>query len=128
MSARAPEVAGGLAVTSLHGKGDAWYVVHAASGKSVFGSGYLRQRRFADQARADLLATGADFCQDARAVHGQRERWAPVARVWTARGRQDEIDWRTGEHYSASTHYGQVIPSAAHAKRLAAALESYVWS
>jgi hypothetical protein len=123
----AADVTGGLAVVSLHGAGRCWYVTHAASGLPVFSGGYLRQKRFAVQARADLLATGSDFTRDAREV-GRDRRGAPVSELWGRRAGQDHIDPVTGEHYSWSTHYGQVIPSAAQATRIAAAMASYAWS
>jgi len=84
----------------------------------------------APEARADLLATGVDFTVSVAELRNGRALDAarPVVALWSRRTMQDEIYWRTGEHYSWSTHYGQVIPSAAHAKRLAAALESYAWS
>jgi hypothetical protein len=122
------DITGGLAVTSLRGEGKAWYVAHAASGLEVHGGGFLRQKRFALEARADLLATGVDWTLSVADLSGKLGVAWPAVALWRSRARQDEIDWRTGEHYSWSTHYGQVIPSAAHAKRLAAALESYVWS
>jgi hypothetical protein len=127
MSARA-DVVGGLAVTSLRGEGKLWYIEHASTRLSVVRGGYLRQKRFALQARADLLATGVDFTADPATIVIARDQWRHVAALWAMRASQDRIDWRTGEHYSYSTHYGQVIPSAEHAKRLAEALESYVWS
>lgn len=115
MSARQPDVLDGLAVASLRGEGKLWEVIHAASGLPVFSGGYLRQRRFAEQARADFLATGVDFTADSRTVYSQRERWRAPYALWRFRSHQDEIDPVTGEHYSSSTHYGQVIPSAAQA-------------
>jgi hypothetical protein len=122
------DVVNGLAVTSLRGEGTAWYVAHDASGLEVHGGGWLRQKRFAEQARADLLATGVDWTLSVADLRGQlRVAWPAVA-LWRKRAGQDEIDLRTGEHYSCSTHYGQVIPSARHAKHLAEALESYAWS
>jgi hypothetical protein len=122
------DIVGGLAVVSLHGKGAAWEVIHAASNLPVFGGGFLRQKRFAVEARADFLATGIDFTLSAALLRGKLGPMGAVRALWMRRSMQDKIDLRTGEHYSWSTHYGQVIPSAQHAKRLAAALESYVWS
>ena len=135
MTAREPETLGGLTVTSLRGEGKAWYVVHAASGLPAYG-GYLRQRRFAEQARADFLATGTDWTLSAAELHRTGALGAARSTVvtWTRRamgadlGQLRGIDLRTGEHYSWMTSYGQFIPSAQHAKRLAEALESYVWS
>jgi hypothetical protein len=103
-------------VVSLRGEGKAWYVEHAASGLPVFGGGYLRQRRFAEQARYDLLATGVDFTQDRDGLRGHALDTArPAMALWYQRARQDSTDPVTGEHYSWSTHYGQVVPSAAQA-------------
>lgn len=121
------DIAGGLEVTSLRGEGKAWYVEHAPSGKPAT-RGYLRQKRFALEARADLLATGVDFTAEPAAVVIERDRWKRVAALWAMRANQDHIDMVTGEHYSWSTYYGQVIPSAEHARRIAEALASYVWS
>jgi hypothetical protein len=115
-------------VTSLRGEGKAWYVAHAASGLEVHGGGWLRQKRFAVEARADLLETGVDWTLSVADLRGQLGAARPVVMLWRFRAGQDEIDLRTGEHYSWSTHYGQVIPSAGHARRLAEALASYVWS
>jgi hypothetical protein len=123
----ATDITGGLAVVSLHGAGRCWYVTHAASGLPLFSGGYLRQKRFAVQAREDFLATGTDFTRDAREV-GRDLRGVPVSALWRRRVQQDCIDPVTGEHYSWSTHYGQVIPSAAHAARIAEAMASYAWS
>ena len=47
-----------------------------------------------------------------------REKCYPVACKWKNRAKQDFIDDQTFEHYSDSTHYGQVIPSAALAQRM----------
>ena len=122
------DVEGGLAVVSLRDEGTAWFLIHAASGLPVFSGGFLRQKRFAVEARADFLATGVDFTQTAQELSGKLEPTRGVHALWAHRANQDRIDLVTGEHYSWSTHYGQVIPSAAHAKRLAAALDSYMWS
>jgi hypothetical protein len=122
----ATDVTGGLAVVSLRDEGRCWYVTHAASGLPLFG-GFLRQKRFAVQARDDFLATGTDFTRDAREV-GRDKRGGSVSELWGRRADQDHIDPVTGEHYSGSTHYGQVIPSAAHAALIAAAMASYAWS
>jgi len=130
MGAREPETLGGLTVTSLRGEGKLWEITHAPSGKPVLRGGWLRQRRFAEQARADLLATGVDFTLSAAELqHDGKLRPAyPAVALWSHRARQDRIDLVTGEHYSSDTHYGQVIPSEAHATRLAAALACHVWS
>jgi hypothetical protein len=136
MTAREPETLGGLTVTSLRGEGKLWYVAHAASGLEVLRGGWLRQRRFAEQARADLLATGVDWALSAPELRsgGKLDAARPAVVLWSQRAlgaNHDQlrgIDLRTGEHYSWSVGYGQVIPSAQHAKRLAEALESYAWS
>jgi len=136
MSARELETLGGLTVASLRGEGKAWHVIHASSGLPVLRSGYLRQRRFAEQARADFLAGGTDFTQSADELHRSGELDAARAAVllWTRRamasdhGQVRGIDLVTGEHYSWMTSYGQFIPSAAHARELAAALACYLWS
>lgn len=128
MSKREPETLGGLEVTSLRGEGKAWYVAHAASGLEVHGGGWLRQKRFALEARADLLATGVDWTLSVADLSGKLGAAWPVVALWRFRAGQDKIDLRTGEHYSWSVHYGQVIPGAEHAKRLAEAFASYVWS
>ena len=136
MTAREPETLGGLTVASLRGEGKAWYIVHATSGLPVLRGGYLRQLRFAEQARADFLATGTDWTLSAAELHrtGALDAARSAVVTWTRRamasdlGQLRGIDLRTGEHYSWMTSYGQVIPSQAHARRLAEALESYVWS
>jgi hypothetical protein len=117
-----PDVEGGLEVRQ---RNHAWYVLHAGSGKEVAGS--LRQKRFAQQARADFLATGADFTAGREEIRGQMELWVPAARLWRARSHQDHVDMVTGEHYSWSTHYGQVIPSRVQAGRISRAMRSHAW-
>jgi hypothetical protein len=94
-------------------QGHSWGVYHAGSQLQVV-TGF-RQRRFAEQARDDLLATGTDFTADAEAVTADRARWVSTAQLWVIRARQDHVDPVTFEHYSWSTHYGQIIPSAAQA-------------
>jgi hypothetical protein len=123
-----PDIAGGLRVVSLRDEGKAWFVIHAASGLPVFGNGFLRQKRFAVEARADYLATGVDWTQSAEALRGKLEATRAVHALWARRAGQDHIDMVTGEYYSDFVRYGQVIPSAEHAKRLAEAFASYVWS
>jgi hypothetical protein len=126
---REPEVAGGLRIAHLDPAAHGWWVEHVASGKPAV-AGYLRQRRFAEQLRADLLATGVDFEQDARVVSApaELERWRPVYYLWRQRARQGSIDLVTGEHYSVNSHYGQPIPSQENARVIAAALACYLWS
>lgn len=120
------DVVGGLRVRQLHSY-QAWHVEHEASGKPVF-VGHLRQRRFAEQARADFLATGIDFTLSAEDLRGKLEPMHAAYALWMRRAHQDKIDLVTGEHYSDSTHYGQVIPSADHARAIAAAMAAYAWS
>jgi hypothetical protein len=110
---REPETAGGLTVRKDH---FSWRVLHAASGLTVVDG--LRMRRFADDARRDLLATGADFTGDARETVAQRDRFAAVCALWLRRSRQDFTDPVTFEHYSWSTHYGHAPNSAAKAAEL----------
>jgi hypothetical protein len=121
------DVEGGLAVVSPHGEGKHWYVEHEGSGLPLFG-GYLHQKRFAAQARADFLGTGVDFTAGQPLVTAHRNSFGPVVTRWRRRAMQDRVDPVTGEHYSWMTHYGQVIPSRAHAERIAAAMASYAWS
>jgi hypothetical protein len=122
------DVEGGLRIASLRGEGKAWYVEHDASGLEAVGGGFLRQRRFAEQARGDLLATGVDFTLSLQELSGKLGPAWPAVYLWRKRAGQDEIDMVTGEHYSWSTHYGQVIPSKANAARIAAAMAAYAWS
>lgn len=134
MSARQPATLDGLTVASLRGEGKLWEVIHAASGLPVLRSGWLRQKRFAFEARADLLATGVDWTLGEHEIQGHLNAARPAVLLWSRRAMGSDhsqlhgIDLVTGEHYSWSVSYGQVIPSAEHARRLAAALESYVWS
>lgn len=123
---KTPDVVGGLALACIP-RGNGWYVIHAETGVTAT-HGFLRQKRFAVQARADLLATGVDFTASPKEIGARREEWAGAYRLWRRRADQDSIDLVTGEHYSWSTHYGQVIPSEAHAKRIAEALAAYAWS
>ena len=130
------QIDGGLIVTSLRGEGKCWEVIHAASGKPVLRGGWLRQRRFAEQFRAELLATGVDFTMSAAELlrDGRLNPARPVVILWTRRatraghGQVRGIDLVTGEHYSWSVNYGDVIPSAAHAAKLASALACHVWA
>lgn len=121
------DIAGGLEVVCLP-SGHGWYVAHAASGLEVHGGGWLRQKRFAVEARADLLATGIDWTLSVKELSGQLGKAWPVVALWRKRAGQDSIDLVTGEHYSWSTHHGQVIPSEAHARRIAEALAAFAWS
>jgi hypothetical protein len=93
-----------------------WGVFHAASGLAAATG--LRQRRFAEQARDELLATGVDFTQDAAAVQAQRALWSPAYFRWLNRSRQFALDPETWEYYPKHSSYGQVIPSAKRAAEL----------
>jgi hypothetical protein len=126
VSARAPEVLGGLAVRQSEST-SRWEVLHADSGMSAIGAG-LRQRRFAEQARAELLATGVDFSQSVKRIQEQREVWGPVYWLWRKRAESTEIDLVTGEYYNWHVNYGQVVPSAAQAARIAEAMSCFCWS
>jgi hypothetical protein len=116
MAKKSPDEVGGLLVSKSNRGG--WAVIHVASGLNAVC--YLRQRRFAEQARDELLATGTDFTQDKTAVQRERARWADVYYRWNQRVRQDGLDPITFEHYAAYSAYGDVIPSAARAAELAA--------
>jgi hypothetical protein len=95
---------------TVHRDGSGWTVCHAASG--LYAVSRLRQRRFAEQARDDFLATGVDFTRDKGAVYGDRELWRAPYALWYQRARLAENDPATGEYYSASLHYGTVPNSA----------------
>jgi hypothetical protein len=103
-----------------HGAG--WHVCHAAS--KLPATPVLRQRRFAEQARDELLATGVDFTRDAKAIGRDRDRWAEAYRRWHARARQPAYDEKTGEYYSSHVSYGTFVPSAAWAQSYRDALEA----
>lgn len=126
MTART-DVAGGLRVGKTHYS--AWQVTHEASGREV--AGYLRLRRFAEQARAELLATSTDFTGSQPEVAADA-RWFPVAALWRHRVRRPDtvhgMDPDTFEHYSHAVRYGDVIPSEAHAAELRAAWAAAVLS
>lgn len=107
---RSPEVLDGLAVRQDN---LGWGVFHAESGLAAVRG--LRQRRFADQARADMLATGVDFTRPARDVQKDRARWSEVYYRWQRRASATDLDPDTWEFYPKHARYGQVIPSAAQA-------------
>jgi hypothetical protein len=113
MTARPPEVIGGLAVRKDH---TGWTVVHVNSGLYVASS--LRQRRFAEQARTEFLALDVDFTGTKGEVAAQSEHWRAVHAKWWQRARQEHLDLVTLEYYPQSTHYGQCIPSARRAEEL----------
>jgi hypothetical protein len=123
MSAREPQTLGGLAVRERE-SGHGWMVLHVWSGLNAIG-GALRQKRFAEQARAELLATGVDFSQDARELHAQRDVWGPVYWTWRRRAERTVIDVETGEYYAWHVNYGQYVPSAAQAAAYRAAVAEY---
>jgi hypothetical protein len=102
-----------------------WAVEHAATGLSAATG--LRQRRFAEQARDDLLATGTDFTRPAAEISRDRARWAPVYYLWKTRAGQESYDAATYEYYGSSVHAGTFVPSAgwAAAMRHATARGSY---
>jgi hypothetical protein len=113
MTARAPETEGGLRIgKDCHG----WGVWHTTSGLAAVTG--LRQKRFAVEARAALLATGTDFTDDARAVQKDRNRWVDVYFLWERRSHATGIDPETWEFYPASIRYGQRVPSAAEAAEM----------
>jgi hypothetical protein len=93
----------GLAVRKT-ASGSGWEVIHLSTGLRVF-DGTLRQRRFAEEAMAELLATGADFTTKESALR-DRKAWGPAYGKWLARAKSDHIDPETGEWYSWSVHAG----------------------
>jgi hypothetical protein len=98
-----------------------WRVAHEASGLEAVSG--LRQRRFAEEARTELLATGVDFTASARTIQGQRQRWADVYHRWQVRVQQGSYDNTTFEYYRQSTRYGDFIPSARWAAAMRAATD-----
>lgn len=113
---RAP-VLGGLRIEQQN---TGWVVVHDESGLGATPG--LRQRRFAEQARDDLLATGVDFTRDKQAVSADRKLWAEVYWRWQQRAKQTSYDDTTFEYYSPDTKYGTFIPSAQWAAAMRAAV------
>ena len=95
-------------------QGHGYAVTHAASGLAA--TPVLRQRRFAEQARDELLATGVDFTQAAGAISQGRAQWAEVYHRWQQRARAVAYDSATGEYYSPHVSYGTFVPSAAWAQ------------
>lgn len=98
----------GLAIANL---GHGYRVQHATSSNAA--TPPLRQRRFAEEARAELLATGVDFTASPREIQDRRAEWADVYYRWQKRAQQESFDDATGEYYSPNSHYGVFIPSAA---------------
>jgi hypothetical protein len=108
-------VKGGLRVEKLR---TGWAVLHAWSDLPAVQ--LLRQRRFAEEARGELLATGVDFTRAARLVQADRKSWQDVYYRWHNRthvlgDKLEDLDPVTFEYYPDSTRYGQFIPSAAQA-------------
>jgi hypothetical protein len=108
-------------------QGRQWTVLHAGSGAPVYLTG-LRQRRFADQFRSDLLATGVDFTAPASEVARHLGEIRAVCRLWDRRASATCVDPVTGEYYNPYVRYGQFVPSKAQAERIAEAMASYAWS
>jgi hypothetical protein len=111
-------IKGGLRVAKIPG---GYAVLHEDSKLPAIQ--YLRQRRFAEQARTELLATGVDFTKDKRIVQAARERWQEVYYRWYNRTHAlgdnvPGLDPETFEHYPESTSYSQLIPSAAQAAEM----------
>lgn len=92
------DIDGGLMVVRERGQG--WRVVHAASGKAAH-SGHLRLKRYASEARAELLATGVDFTRDAKAISKDHKVWREVYFRWSGRAAYSGHDPETGEWYRA---------------------------
>lgn len=107
--------AGGLTVTIA---GSGWCVIHAGSG--YFVAQGLRQRRFAEEARAELLATGTDFTLPPRELHapGTRELWVFPYAKWRARAGSREIDRETWEYYGRKVPSGTWAPPPEWAARM----------
>lgn len=99
-------VKGGLEVRH---DGYGWDVVHVSSGlKAVMD---LRLRRFAVQARQELLDTGVDFTADRDSVQQARRDWQKVYNVWWERARRRSLDPETFEWYASYVPYGTQIPT-----------------
>jgi hypothetical protein len=101
-------------VVDRHGR--SYSVTHAGSGLPA--TPPLRQRRFAEEARTELLATGTDFTADRRAVSDSRAQWREVYQRWQVRARQGSYDDTTFEYYSPHASYGTFVPSAAWAQAM----------
>jgi hypothetical protein len=111
-------VKGGLRVEKLAG---GWAVLHEES--QLPAVQYLRQRRFAEQARDELLATEVDFTMHKTVIQLSASHWKDVAFLWRARTHAQgekllDLDPVTFEYYPDSTRYGQFIPSAAQAEEM----------
>lgn len=101
---------GGLVVRHESG---GWGVWHAASDLSAATG--LRLRKFAEEARTELLATGVDFTADQRAIAAEHKKWSAVYHRWRTRARSTSIDPDTYEYYSAFIRYGTKVPNAGQA-------------
>jgi hypothetical protein len=97
-----------------------WGVYHEKSGLPAVEG--LRQRRFAEEARDELLATGVDFTADVKAVRAANEQWKPVYYEWRERARAKVFDRTTGEYYGTDISYGTFVPSAKWAAAYRAAI------
>ena len=84
----------GLGVEASRG---GWAVIHERSGLRIV-PGTLRLRQYAEDARDELYATGADFTQDALGEMEVRGV-ACVAQKWDGRSRQQGADPVTGDRY-----------------------------
>jgi hypothetical protein len=100
----------------VHKHAHGYSVTHAGSGLPA--TPPLRQRRFAEEARDELLATGVDFTRDKRDVQLDRPQWREVYQRWQVRARLGSYDDTTFEYYSPHASYGTFIPSAAWAQAM----------
>lgn len=105
---------GGLTVRK---SGNGWEVCHSASGLRAF-DGKVRQRRFAEQARTELLATGVDFTAEPAEIQRHRPEWKQVYYKWGNRARQSCFDRETFEFYGTDIPYSSFVPSAAWAQAM----------
>lgn len=96
-AAELPGAVGGLAV--VHERAG-WRVLHAVSGKAAH-QGHLRLKKHAEQARAEMLATGVDFTRDAKAVARDHAQWRDVYVRWSVRANSHGTDLETGERYGS---------------------------
>jgi hypothetical protein len=107
----ATDIIHGLGIEKQH---HAWRVFHASSGLEVAGG--LRQKRFAAEAREDLLRTPVEWGMTADELHKSGALNGSEARetvaLWKARARRDDLDPDTFEYYGWSASYGQEVPSA----------------
>ena len=104
---------------NVHG----WRVTHADSGLEAVSG--LRQRRSAEQARDELLATGVDFTASSQEIQTRRKEWSEIYFRWQARVSQVCFDDTTFEYYSRSCSYGTFIPSASWAAAMRHAIADH---